>query len=36
MRWLGIENINKLSGKGLATANAKLDAGLKQLDKENE
>ncbi|MBU7218396.1 DUF1071 domain-containing protein [Staphylococcus gallinarum] len=36
MRWLGIENINKLSGKELAKANAKLDAGLKQLDKENE
>ncbi|WP_063410298.1 DUF1071 domain-containing protein [Staphylococcus succinus] len=34
MRWLGIENINKLSGKDLATANVKLDTGLKQLDKE--
>lgn len=36
MRWLRIENINKLSGKDLATANAKLDAGLKQLDKDDE
>lgn len=36
MRWLGIENINKLSGKDLADANAKLDAGLKQLDKETK
>ncbi|GEQ07106.1 DUF1071 domain-containing protein [Staphylococcus gallinarum] len=36
MRWLRIENINKLSGKDLADANAKLDAGLKQLDKETK
>ncbi|MCY1577220.1 DUF1071 domain-containing protein [Staphylococcus pettenkoferi] len=36
MRWLGIQNINKVSQKEIAQAHAKLDAGLKQLDKEND
>ncbi|MBN6849421.1 DUF1071 domain-containing protein [Staphylococcus saprophyticus] len=36
MRWLGISNINKVSQKEIATAHAKLDAGLKQLDKDDE
>ena len=35
MRWLGIQNINKVSQKEIAQAHTKLDAGLKQLDKEN-
>lgn len=35
MRWLGIQNINKVSQKEIAQAHAKLDEGLKQLDKEN-
>ncbi len=36
MRWLGISNINKVSQKEIANAHAKLDAGLKQLDKDDE
>ena len=36
MRWLGIQNINKVTKKDIANAHQKLDAGLKQLDKENE
>ncbi|QXV71965.1 hypothetical protein [Staphylococcus phage vB_SarS_BM31] len=36
MRWLGISNINKVSQKEIAQAHAKLDAGLKQLDKDDE
>ncbi|MGW7908945.1 Sak single strand annealing protein [Staphylococcus pseudoxylosus] len=36
MRWLGIQAINKVSQKEIANAHAKLDAGLKQLDKELE
>lgn len=36
MRWLGIQNINKVTKKDIAVARQKLDAGLKQLDKENE
>lgn len=35
MRWLGIQNINKVTKKDIANAHQKLDAGLKQLDKEN-
>lgn len=35
MRWLGIQNINKVTKKDIAVAHQKLDAGLKQLDKEN-
>lgn len=35
MRWLGISNINKVNQKEIAQAYQKLDAGLKQLDKEN-
>lgn len=35
MRWLGIQNINKITKKDIANAHQKLDAGLKQLDKEN-
>lgn len=35
MRWLGINNINKVNQKEIAQAYQKLDAGLKQLDKEN-
>lgn len=35
MRWLGISNINNVSQKEIANAHVKLDAGLKQLDKEN-
>ena len=35
MRWLGIQNINKVNKKDIANAHQKLDAGLKQLDKEN-
>ena len=34
MRWLGIQNINKVSQKEIAQAYHKLDAGLKQLDKK--
>ena len=36
MRWLGISDINKVSQKEIAQAHQKLNAGLKQLDKENE
>ena len=36
MRWLGIQNINKVTKKDIAVAHQKLDAGLKQLDKEND
>ena len=36
MRWLGISDINKVSQKEIAQAHAKLDAGLKQLDKDDE
>lgn len=36
MRWLGISNLNKVSQKEIAQAHAKLDAGLKQLDKDDE
>lgn len=36
MRWLGLQTINKASRSEIANAHAKLDAGLKQLDKENE
>ncbi|KKI55437.1 Phage protein [Staphylococcus equorum subsp. equorum] len=36
MRWLGISNINKVSQKEIANAHAKLDAGLNQLDKDDE
>lgn len=36
MRWLGISNINKVSQKEIANAHVKLDAGLKQLDKDEE
>ncbi|PTK22498.1 DUF1071 domain-containing protein [Staphylococcus hominis] len=36
MRWLGIQNINKVTKKDIAVAHQKLDAGLKQLDKENK
>ena len=36
MRWLGISNINKVSQKEIANAHVKLDAGLKQLDKDDE
>lgn len=35
MRWLGIQNLNKVTKKDIANAHQKLDAGLKQLDKEN-
>ncbi|WP_408020883.1 DUF1071 domain-containing protein [Staphylococcus epidermidis] len=35
MRWLGIQNINKITKKDIANAHQKLDSGLKQLDKEN-
>lgn len=35
MRWLGIQNINKITKNDIANAHQKLDAGLKQLDKEN-
>lgn len=35
MRWLGIQNINKITQKEIAMAHKKLEAGLKQLDKEN-
>ncbi|MBM0868870.1 Sak single strand annealing protein [Staphylococcus auricularis] len=35
MRWLGIQNINEVTKKDIANAHQKLDAGLKQLDKEN-
>lgn len=34
MRWLGIQNINKVTKKDIANAHQKLDAGLKKLDKE--
>ena len=36
MRWLGISDMNKVSQKEIAQAHAKLDAGLKQLDKDDE
>lgn len=36
MRWLGISNINKVSQKEIANAHVKLDAGLKQLDKDDK
>ena len=36
IRWLGISNINKVSQKEIANAHAKLDAGLNQLDKDDE
>lgn len=36
MRWLDIQNINKVTQKDIAVAHQKIDAGLKQLDKENE
>lgn len=36
MRWLGVTNINKISQKEIAQAHQKLDAGLKQLDKDDE
>ena len=36
MRWLGISNINKVSQKEIAHAHVKLDAGLKQLDKDDK
>lgn len=36
MRWLGIQNINNVTQKDIAVAHQKLDAGLKQLDKEND
>ena len=36
MRSLGISNLNKVSQKEIAQAHAKLDAGLKQLDKDDE
>ena len=36
MRWLGISDMNKVSQKEIANAHAKLDAGLKQLDKDDE
>ena len=36
MRWLGISDMNKVSQKEIAHAHAKLDAGLKQLDKDDE
>jgi hypothetical protein len=36
MRWLGINNINKVSQKEIAQAHQKLDAGLNQLDKDDE
>ena len=35
MRWLGIQNINNVTQKDIAVAHQKLDAGLKQLDKES-
>ncbi len=35
MRWLDIQNINKVTKKDIANAHQKLDAGLKKLDKEN-
>lgn len=34
MRWLDIQNINKVTKKDIANAHQKLDAGLKKLDKE--
>lgn len=36
MRWLNIQSMNKLSQKDIANAQAKLDGGLKQLDKDDE
>lgn len=36
MRWLGISNINKVSQKEIANAHVKLDAVLKQLDKDDK
>ncbi len=36
MRWLNIQSMNKLSQKDIANAHAKLDSGLKQLDKDDE
>ncbi|MCH4435384.1 DUF1071 domain-containing protein [Staphylococcus haemolyticus] len=35
LRWLGIRDINEVTQKDIAVAHQKLDAGLKQLDKEN-
>ncbi|MDS3993933.1 DUF1071 domain-containing protein [Staphylococcus capitis] len=34
MRWLDIQNINKVTKKDIANAHQKLDAGLKKIDKE--
>lgn len=35
LRWLGIRDINEVTQKDIAVAHQKLDAGLKQLDREN-
>lgn len=36
MRWLGIQNINKLGEKDIANAHKKLETALKQINKEDK
>ncbi|UIK47416.1 DUF1071 domain-containing protein [Staphylococcus pettenkoferi] len=36
MRWLGIQNINKLGDKDIANAHKKLESALKQINKEDK